>query len=68
MKLVSMDFEVDPELILDELPVSDILDYLGENDFLDDIPVENIVKYIGIEVLLDEISKDEALKYFGVSE
>ncbi len=66
MQVLNLDLDVDPEVVLDMLPVTDILDYLGIGDFLDDMDVAQIVDHLDSDVLLDEIGEAKAIEYFEI--
>ena len=47
---LDMEIEVDPEIVLDEIDIYDVVDYLGADKLLEEIGIDEAIKYFEIEV------------------
>jgi len=47
---ITIECDVDPELVLDEIDISDVVNYLGIEDLLNEIGENAAVEHFGLEL------------------
>ena len=50
MKLGKVDVEIDAEGVVDSFTVRELMDYIGEGEFLDEIGQDAAVEHFGLEL------------------
>ena len=59
----NIDISIDPEDVLSEIDISDVIEYYGIDEVLSEISENDIVKYYGTEDLLGLMDFEEIKEY-----
>ena len=59
----NVEISIDPEDVLKEIEIDDIIEYYGFDDILSEIPENEIIKYYAVDDLLDHIDTEVIKDY-----